>query len=108
MEQCVLLVDCWFSFIAYLCHQEHFPVLHSAGIPFIVSLSIQRLCQVPAYAGCLPIRHSRHAQERDKLAACVRPISSRPMWFQVVEWKDGSCLLVTWSRIIGVWHVIVS
>jgi hypothetical protein len=83
LEQCVSHVDCWFSFIVYLCHQEYYPLLHSAGIPFTVSLSTQRLCQVPAYTGCLPIRHIRHAQERDKLATCVRRISNRPIWFRL-------------------------
>jgi len=83
LEQCVSLVDCWFSFIVYLCNQEYYPLLHSAGIPFTVSLSTQRLCQVPVYAGCLPVRHIRHAQERDKRATCVRPISNRPIWFRL-------------------------
>lgn len=95
MEQRVSLVDCWCSSIAYLCHQEYYPLLHSAGIPFTVSQSTQRLRQAPAYAGCLLIRHSRHAQERDKLATYVRPVSHRPTWFRL------SCSMEGWQLFTG-------
>jgi len=104
LEQYVSLVDCWFGFIVYLCDQEYYPVLHSAGVPYTVSLSTQWLCQVPAYAGCLPIRHIRHAQERGKLATCVSPISNRPIWFRLScmeGWKLFTRYLIKNNRRVA-------